>query len=184
MVQRRSPNIETWLQALGVKRSLRVRKSIPFVVILQMLAFLMVGCRQPPDTDISSSAAYNFSSFAGATWNTKVKLGLVELQDYRGRRVMTLVSPQHFDPTHPKYTPPPGMHVIAAVPAGARLRIDRLMQDNGNWGGVWVTGVLDEGTSSQKVVNIDTTLLAKNKFIWMGSSSSTNWDVNSEMFGK
>jgi hypothetical protein len=157
---------------------------IPFVTILTIVTFLMIGCGGHPDTDVSSTSAYNFSSFARTSWNTKVKVGIVELEDHRGRRVTCLESPQHFDSTHPKYTPPQGMHVITVLPVGTRLRIDRLMKDNGVWGGVWVTAILDEGTSTQRVVDIDPMLLAKNKFIWVGSSSSTNWDVNPEMLEK
>ena len=72
------------------------------------------------------------------------------------------------------------MRVIAVLPPGTRLRIARLMKDNGNWGGVWVTASLDDG----KVVELSNYLLAKNRFLWPGMSDSNDWGVNPDMLEK
>ena len=68
-----------------------------------------------------------------------------------------LLAPKDFDATHPEYRPPFDMQVISVLPVGTRVQIERLMQDNGNWGGVWVIGSLEDG----KVVIVEAHLLAK-----------------------
>jgi hypothetical protein len=122
-----------------------------------MIASLLNGCgqdpnrrdtmfKQRPDTDVTSSPEYNFRSFAGTVWKTKVKVALADLKAYTGEHHITLLTPENFDPAHPRYRPPPYMEkVIAVLPIGTHLRIERLMKDNGNWGGVRVTALLEDG---------------------------------------
>ncbi|SRR5258708_6447240 len=158
--------------------------------ILAMMSFFLNGCgqapnpfkgyKQPPDTDVTSSPDYNFSSFAGTVWKTKVKVGLADLKRYTGRHDTALLAPEDFDPTDPKYRPPVDMQLIAVLPVGTRVRIERLMKDNGIAGLLWVTASLDDG----KVVYLSDYLLAKNRFIWEGSSDSTNWGVDPDMLEK
>ncbi|MFL5242025.1 MAG: hypothetical protein ACJ8FY_07945 [Gemmataceae bacterium] len=156
--------------------------------ILAMLSFLLNGCgqapnlfKQPPDTDVSSLPEYNFSAFAGTVWKTKVKVALADIKAYTGRHEITLIPPQSYDRTHPEYRPPPYMEEIKALlPVGTGLRIERLMKDNGNWGGVQVIASLKDG----KVVYLSDYLLAKNRFIWQGWSDSTEWGVDPAMLEK
>ncbi len=170
-------------------------KSVIRIIILVMIAIFLNGCgqgpngkfsmfKQSPDTDVTSSAEYNFKSFAGTVWKTKVKVGLADLKAYTGRHETTLLAPEDFDPTHPKYRPPNDMQMIDVLPVGTRLRIDRLMKENGNWGGVKVTAVLEDGTHSQKTVYISDYLLAINRFIWAGSSDSKVWGADSDLLEK
>jgi hypothetical protein len=70
--------------------------------------------------------------------------------------------------------------LIDVLPVGTRLRIERLMQDNGNWGGVRVTASLEDG----KVVYLDEDLLAKNRFLCPGESDSKDWGVDPDMLEK
>jgi hypothetical protein len=153
-----------------------MRESILAVILLSAMASCMTGCR-PPDTDVSSSPRYNFSSFTTTAWQTKVKVALADLEQYTGRHALTLLAPQDFDLAHPELHPT-NLRVIAVLPVGTRLRIGRLMEDNGNWGGVRVTAILDDG----REVNIDEALLAQNHFFH--NSPSTNWGVNPDMLGK
>lgn len=146
-----------------------------FVAILaSATAVGVIGCRRPPDTDISSSPRYNFSSFTNTLWKTKVKVALADMKLYTGRHALTLVGPRAFDKTRPDYYPPDNTQIVAVLPAGTRLRIGHLMEDNGSWGGVRVTALLDDG----REVNVSELLLAQNKFFH--TSSSTNWGVNPE----
>ncbi len=137
--------------------------------------------KQRPDTDVSSSPEYNFSSFAGAACKTKVELAVGTVKRYTGHNVIVLLTPENFDPTHPEYRPNHGVQLIATLPIGAKLRIERMMKDNGIAGLLWVTATIEDGTNTYKAVKVDADLLAKNKFIWPGWSSSTNWGVNSAM---
>lgn len=143
---------------------------------MNLTALLLAGCR-PPDTDVSSSPSYNFSSFTNTAWKTKSNVALADLEQYTGRHALTLVAPQTFDPATPQFHPL-NMRVISVLPVGTRLRIGRLMEDNGNWGGVRVTAILNDG----REVNIDEQLLAKNQYFF--NSHSTNWGVNPEMLEK
>ncbi len=70
--------------------------------------------------------------------------------------------------------------IIVVLPVGTRLRIERLMKDNGSWGGVQVTASLEDG----KVVYLSDYLLAKNRFIWPGWSDSKEWGVDPDMLEK
>jgi hypothetical protein len=149
------------------------------ILILAMMSFFLNGCRRP-DTDVTTSPQYNFSKFAGTVWKTKVKVALVDLKRYTGRHDTALLPPQYFDTTHPEYMPPVDMQMIAVLPVGTRLRIERLMQDNGNWGGVWVTASLEDG----KVVYVERVLLAKNRFIFPGRSDSKDWGVDPDLLEK
>jgi hypothetical protein len=79
--------------------------------------------------------------------------------------------------------------IIAVLPVGTRLRIERLMKDNGDWGGVQVTASLEDAKiraslEDGKVVYLVPQLLAKNRFIWIGWSDSKDWGVDPDMLEK
>src|SRR5712664_4145070 len=102
------------------------------IMILAMICIFLNGCgqspevamlKQRPDTDVTSSPQYNFKSFAGTVWKTKVKVALADLKQYTGKHDLNLLVPKHFDPTHPGYTPAHHMQIIAELPIGTRLRI-------------------------------------------------------------
>jgi hypothetical protein len=108
-------------------------------------------------------------------------VAVADLKQYTGKHDLNLLVPKHYDSTHPEYTPAHDMQIIALLPPGTRLRIEKLMKDNGNWGGVRVAAVLEDGTNSQKTVFLDELLLTNNQFIARGPTSSTNWGVNPDM---
>jgi hypothetical protein len=178
---------------------LSMKRVIFGIMILAMICIFLNACgqspevamlKQRPDTDVTSSPQYNFQSFAGTVWKTKVKVALADVKRYNGWHEPTLLPPDCFDPAHPEYIPPPGMQqIIAVLPVGTRLRIERLMQDNGEWGGVQVTASLEDAkiTASLedgKVVYVERGLLAKNRFIFPGSSDSKEWGVDPDMLEK
>jgi hypothetical protein len=157
------------------------------IVIVVMIASLLSGCGRPADTDVTSSPEYNFQSFAGSLWKTKVKTALADMK-YRGNHEITLLPPDCFDPTHPRYKSPTGMEkVVAELPVGTRVRIERLTKDNGNWGGVQVTvSLIDTATSlgHGEIIYLERGLLAKNRFIFQGSSESKEWGVAPDLLEK
>jgi len=137
-----------------------------------------------PDTDVTSSPDYNFSQFSGTVWKTKVKTAVAELNRYTGAKDVTLLAPVSFDDADPKYRPPPTMKSFTVLPIGTRLRIERLMKDNGAAGFVSATATLLDATNSESTVFLDPHFLAKNRFVWKGWSSSTNWDVDPDILEK
>src|SRR5262245_5673273 len=134
-------------------------------IALVMIAILLSGCARP-DTDVTSSDYYKFKPFAGTVWKTKVKVTLTDVKRYNKEHALTVFPDEIFDKTKPDYRPVHNAQIISVFPAGIRVRIERLMKDNGNWGGVRVTAILDEGGPSQKTVYLDRLLLAKNRHIW------------------
>lgn len=140
--------------------------------------------KQPPDTDVTLSPEYNFASFSGTVWKTKAKVALADFKEYTGVHHTYLFVPKRFDPNQPDYTPLHDMKIIAVLPSGTRLRVGRLIQDNGIGDQLWVTGTLVDDTNSEKNVYLDHLLLANNRFIALGPSSSTNWGVNPDMLEK
>ena len=77
-------------------------------MIMGMLSVFLNGCgqafRPAADTDVTSSPKANFSRFAGTVWKTKVKVALVDCEQYTGRHANTIVPPDSFDPAHPNFT--------------------------------------------------------------------------------
>ncbi len=151
----------------------------PKIAVVLLLSLFLKGCGHPPDTDVTASPEYNFASFKGTVWKAKVKVALADLKGDQ-----YLLSPQGFDRADPKFTPPPVSKVLAVLPAGTRLRIERLMKSNGNWDGVRVTATIDDGTYKQTVVFLDPLLLNKNMFLWKEPSYPQTWGVNSDMLEK
>jgi hypothetical protein len=175
-----------------------MKTPILLVVLLNMAALFLAGCGQSPetkaalkelykkhpDTDVTGDPYYNFSSFAGTVWKTKVKVAVAELERYSGVHDIKLLAPDSFDPEHPRYDPPKNLQLNSVLAAGTRIRIERLMRDQGVWGGVQVVATVEDSTNFQKNVYLDPMLLAKNRFVWAGSSMSTNWGVNPDMLEK
>src|SRR5207248_7002654 len=96
-------------------------------MIIAMITILSCGpLMRRPDTDVTSSPEYNFKSFKGTVWKTKVEVALADLKQYRGKHDFNLLIPMHFDPKHPEYTPAHDMQIIAALPVGTRVRIEQL----------------------------------------------------------
>ena len=133
-----------------------------------------------PFKDVTLSPEYNFSSFTGTVWKTKVKVAIVEVKLYTGAYETCL---RYWDEADPDYIAGPDDHIVAELAAGARLRIRRLTQDQGVAGFSQVEAVLEDGTNAQKEVYLDPDLLAGNK--WSGrrpeTISITNWGVNPDM---
>ena len=153
-------------------------------MIIAMITILSCGpLMRRPDTDVTSSPEYNFKSFAGTVWKTKVEVALADLEQYTRKHDLNLLIPMHFDPTHPKYTPAHDMQIIAVLPVGTRVRIDRLIQDNGEWGGVRVAAKLEDTTYSQQTVFLEDMLLAKNRFTGEVTDPK-EWGVNPDMLEK
>jgi hypothetical protein len=139
--------------------------------------------RPSPDKDVTSAPKapkYNFSSFANTIWKTKVEVAIAGTKRYTGAPEVSLLAPERFDPTHPRYSPGSDMRIVAVLPPGTHLRIARLMQDQGAWGGVQVEAVLLDGTNSQKSVLLDPLLLSGNRWA-RGPDSNTNWGINPDM---
>lgn len=134
------------------------------------LLLLLSGCR---DSDVTSSPNYNFSSFSGTEWKTKVKVAVADIE---GKTC--LIAPISFDQKDPHYTPAGRCKVIAVLPVGSRIRIGRLMKDNTGWGGVRVTATLEDGSFSQRTVYVAPQLLAENVFY------SHSWGVDTNMLEK
>jgi hypothetical protein len=150
-----------------------MRKSLAIFAAILLLS----GCRE---SDVTSSSQYNFSLFSGTEWKTKVKVAVAEIKQ-GGAGELCLIAPDSFDTTDAHYRPIAGCTVMSVLPVGSRIRIGHLMQNNGDWGGVRVTATVEDSPFSERTVYVERELLAKNTFIWNGWSSSTNWDVNTNI---
>ena len=155
-----------------------MKPNLLLILILAAAPMFLGGCRQSPK-DVTRSPHYNFSSFAGTVWKTKVKVALADVTAYNGAHQLVLLSPDEYDRTDPRYT---GMldqyRVISVLPVGARIRIKRLWFDTGEAGLLWVTVSLDSGKYYRKTVYVSGTLLAKNIFLERDPSFPKTWGVN------
>jgi hypothetical protein len=153
------------------------------LLILNPAALVVMLIDSQRDTDVTMSSGYNFSSFSGTVWKTKVKTAVIYSKTFY-ENIPGLFPPDTFDPADSNYRPIPRMKIITTLPAGARLHIGRLMKDNGEWGGVWVTASM-EGLTNQDHLYLDPIFLTNNRFLMYGSlSSSTNWTVNTNLLEK
>lgn len=139
--------------------------------------FFMTGCSR--STDVTTSSDYGFASFSGTVWKTKVKLAIAEITGEKH-----ILAPERFDRSHPDYYQEPDWHIMYTLPTGTELRIDRLLKDNGVWGGVWVTGTVTDGAKPPEVVRVDGLLLANNVFNARAPTRDTTWAVNPDMLEK
>lgn len=162
--------------SLGIMRN----SSSIFFVLAALIAMLSSGCR---DSDETLSPRYNFSSFSGTEWKTKVGIAVAEIK--QGKTMVCLIPPDSFDTNNPDYRPIAGCTVLSVLPVGSRIRIARLMQDNVDWGGVRVTAVVEDSSVSHWTVYLDPGLLLNNSYLsYGGSSSSTNWIMKPVFFEK
>jgi len=151
-----------------------------FSILVAMAALLSSGCS---DSDVTSSSQYNFSSFSGTEWKTKVKIAVAEIK--QGSTQIWLIPPDSFDTNNVHYNPIPQCTVMSVLPAGSRIRIARLMQDNGDWGGVRVTAVVEDSSASHGTIYVEPGLLLNNSYLsYGGRSSSTNWIMKPDFFEK
>jgi hypothetical protein len=169
-----------------------MKRSLPIFRITALLA-LMVGCdRSPqravssayapsPDKDVTKSPQFNFAPFAGTVWKTKVKTAIADIKRYTGVTDTHLLAPLHFDPADPKYTPIKDLKIAAELPVGTRLRITRLLQDQGAGGGPYVEAIVLDGTNADKTVFVDQALLAPPAWTTQGAGAKTTWAENPDM---
>jgi hypothetical protein len=137
-----------------------------------------------PDKDVTADPYYNFSPFKNTVWKTKTKTAIAEAKNYTGAPLFILSPPDRFDPTDTNYTTIPDIKIIAVLPPGTRLRITRLLKDQGAWGGVGVEASVENGTNAPRAVYVDRYFLANVWFASKGPTSNTNWGVNPDMLEK
>ncbi|MBL8824402.1 MAG: hypothetical protein JNJ77_17580 [Planctomycetia bacterium] len=115
-------------------------------MIILMLALHLSGCASESETDISNASEYNFRQFSGTSWKTKVKTAVAEMKDYKGNSRLCLLPPVFYDKTHPTYTSQTRIErIIEEMPIGTRLKIARLLKDNGKAGLITITAKLEDG---------------------------------------
>ncbi|MDB6059132.1 MAG: hypothetical protein JWO95_2976 [Verrucomicrobiales bacterium] len=154
---------------------------VVLLIILSLPSIIVGTINARPETNATSSTNYNFSSFAGTVWKTKIRTAIEDVKHYNGKQNLDLFPPEAFDTNLPQYTPVYGARMVGILPVGTKIRIDHLMKDNGAWGGVRVMGTVMDGTNAQTVLYVDRSFLLPNRFLSAGLSKSTNWGVNPEM---
>ncbi|MDB6122009.1 MAG: hypothetical protein JWQ71_1002 [Pedosphaera sp.] len=137
-----------------------------------------------PDKDVTAEPYYNFSPFTNTVWKTKTRTAIADFKIYTGAHALLLLPPKGFDPTDPNYRIVPNLQVITVLPPGTRLRITRLMEDQGAAGSLWVEAVVEDGTKAPKAVSVTRDFLANIRFASTGPTTNTNWDVNPDMLEK
>src|SRR5438874_12811885 len=94
-----------------------------FVTIVPMCA-CRISVRRP-DTDVTSSSEYNFRSFAGTVWKTKVEVALADLKQYTGKHDLNLLIPMRSEERRVGKKPTPDLQQkISRHPIGNRMRIE------------------------------------------------------------
>lgn len=154
------------------------------IIALIIATCFLSGCSHS-DEDVTLKPEYNFTSFAGTVWKTKVKLALANQRRYTGDHQIFLLAPSRFDPSVSDYIEVSADEIITVLPLGTLVRIDRYTVDHGpgNANNVWAT--VFSGEYAKKTVILDKLLLSDNQWLWPGGRySSTNWGVNSNMLEK
>lgn len=159
--------------------------------VFEIITLLLLGCgksprdrfrelyKPKPYKDVTASPEYNFSSFAGSVYRTKGKVVIADVKLYTGAHALMFLAPMHFDWSDPSNTVP-GTHMLSVLPPGTRLRVERLMEDQGAWGGYEIEAALLDATNTQKTGYLDRWFLIDNRWIG-GIDANTNWAVHPEM---
>ncbi len=165
-------------------RNIRV---LPFFA---MAIFLFTcSCNKKRDsrnmyTDVSLAQDYNFKSFSGNKYRTKVEVAIAKIKTHSGETIEVIIPQDAYDDKHPEYNPPPFLEkVVAKLPIGFTIRIHALLKENGIAGLLRVQVSLEDdidASSKGKVVYIDRTMLTKNKFMYP-SSPANEWTVDSKL---
>jgi hypothetical protein len=146
---------------------------------------LLTSCGRLEEEDVTLKPEYNFTSFAGTIWKTKVELAVEDSRRYTGERQLYLIALSRFDPSGSNYCGEGRDKIKTILPAGTLVRIDRYMKDHGigNVNQVW--GTVMNGEYAQKSVVVDMQLFENNQWLWIGwPNLSTNWGMDPEMFQK
>jgi hypothetical protein len=151
-------------------------RGITATITLFFLVFF-AGCVRP-DKDVTADPYYNFSSFTNTVWKTKTRTAIVSTKGYVYAPGPTLLPSDGFDPTDPH------IKQIVELPPGTRLRIRRLWQDQGNWGGVRVEAVIEDEPNAQKAVILDRSFLTNVCWSSTGPTTNKTWGVNPGMLEK
>ena len=162
-------------------------------MITSVLLIFLVGCGNPaevavkklfspsPDKDVTADPYYNFSPFTNTVWKTKTKTAIGEAKIYTGAYQFRLLPPSCFDPTESNYIKIPDINSIAVMIPNTRLRITRLLKDQGAWGGYQVEAVVEGGTNTPKAVYLDKDFLTNVWWASKGPTTNTNWGVNPDL---
>ncbi|MDB6122285.1 MAG: hypothetical protein JWQ71_1278 [Pedosphaera sp.] len=173
------------------------KRSAIHAMIASLALVFLVGCGDSPESlvrnklfsprpnkDVTADPEYNFSPFTNTVWQTKTKTAIGDIKSYTGAYQLILLPPESFDPTDPKYRKIPDIKSTTVLPPGIRLRITRLLKDQGAWGGYLVEGVVEDGTKAPKTVYVDRDFLANVWWASKGPTTNTNWGVNPDMLEK
>lgn len=128
------------------------------------------------ESDVTHAPEYNFAPFTGTLWRSKVKVAIAELD---GRP--HILPPDLFDPTHPSYRSLPNIKMREVLPVGTRVRIARLMRDNGVWGGVRLTATVEDGVYAGQTFYLERGFLVRNNYMYPGDGHPRSWAVNPEL---
>ena len=177
---------------MKTRANMRRRTQLSMRIMAAMLIFAVSGCG---DSDATNNPRYGFAPLVGTRWKTRTKTAIAEGE--RGR--LYLLVPYHFDPDDPAYKshlanllpgirkmavdhPDQKRDLLAALPPGTGVLIDRLMQDNGESGGVMPTAIVDVGPYAGKRLYLDAFFFVPNRFL-QGPFSypSATWAVDPKM---
>ena len=68
--------------------------------VASLIAMLLLGGCERPDTDVSSLPRYNFTPFVGTVWKTKVKMAVVDQVLYTAGGLTLVYRPRANKPWH------------------------------------------------------------------------------------
>jgi hypothetical protein len=138
-----------------------------YVILLCLLALLLGGC----DHDVSSG--YNFSTFAGTIWKTKVPVALIQEGNVVVGNDCTQKDELSFAGGPAYWQEYDGLYRIAAIlPPGTSIRIDRLMEKGNDAGGLYVEATVQSGPEKGKVIRASRRLFAYNSFLNPGDRAA------------
>src|SRR5579863_5532713 len=107
----------TVVQLLVVRH--RMLKFWPVHILLGLFtASFLIGCGRLEVEDVTLKPEYNFKSFAGTIWKTKVKMAVVDTQRYTGEHQLYLLAQSRLDPSASNYCVVDKDKIKIILPAG------------------------------------------------------------------
>lgn len=130
--------------------------------------------------DVTFDPHYGFAPIAGTVWKTRAELAVIESDNLRLQQMGSLTRELYRKAlADPKFRDG-GQRVLAILPPGTRVRIERLVDIRGSLGLKIVHGSLLDSPFAGKDMTISDALFLENDITSPGRSLPRRWEVSPE----
>ena len=142
---------------------------------------ILAGC----GGDVTNDPAYHFASMAGSRWKLKTPIAL------GGKGSSDNICTERYASEFAagtadlgKFSGSAEFPVVGILPSGTIVRVDRLEHRGGDFGGYYVTLVVETGKYTGKTIVAPEQLFIPNEFMDVHKAPTKTWAVNPDNLEK